>query len=156
MLNKKFLHQKEKQQYRDQSCDSSDLISQTSHSSNLNPDSIGKENKLYQVMQENLRQQKLLRPQTPRHLPQASFNGPFFTLEEIHTKQQRSNLKYTKILNIKYAKFFVSIIIMITVVKIFLNRQRIFLPESYLYILITATQCCFAKFPSVFVNFKSY
>ncbi|VBB31457.1 unnamed protein product [Acanthocheilonema viteae] len=65
------------------------------HVNQPSSDLTGRENRLYQVMQENLRQQKLLRPQTSRHLPQASFNGPFFTLEEVHTKQHRESLKQT-------------------------------------------------------------
>ncbi|VDK75023.1 unnamed protein product [Onchocerca ochengi] len=85
-------HKEKRQQHRDQSCDSSARIGQSSHSSNPTSESIGRENRLYQIMQENLRQQNL-RPQTPRHLPQASFNGPFFTLEEVHTEQQRQSIK---------------------------------------------------------------
>ncbi|KAM3724278.1 Bifunctional protein GlmU [Dirofilaria immitis] len=85
-------HKESKQQYHEQSYDSSDRTSQPSHSSNPSLDSIGRENKLYHIMQENLRQQNL-RPQTPRHLPQASFNGPFFTLEEVHCGQQRESVE---------------------------------------------------------------
>ncbi|EFO17661.1 gex interacting protein 16 [Loa loa] len=87
----------EKQQHHDQSYDRCGRMSQSSQSSNPSPDSFRKENRLYHVMQENLRQQNLVRPQTPRHLPQASFNGPFFTLEEVHTKQQRGSLEMHQI-----------------------------------------------------------
>uniref|UniRef100_A0A915Q0N8 Uncharacterized protein n=1 Tax=Setaria digitata TaxID=48799 RepID=A0A915Q0N8_9BILA len=73
---------KQEQQHHQQRCDDSVRINQP------NPDSIEKNNKLYQVMKENLQQQKQ-RPQTPHNLPHASFNGPFFTLEEIHTDHQR-------------------------------------------------------------------
>uniref|UniRef100_A0A1I8EXK3 Uncharacterized protein n=2 Tax=Wuchereria bancrofti TaxID=6293 RepID=A0A1I8EXK3_WUCBA len=85
----------EKQQYNDQCCDISDRMS---HSLNLNSNLTGRENRLYQIMQENLRQQKLLRrSETPCHLPQASFNGPFFTLEEVQIKQQRESLEKQQI-----------------------------------------------------------
>ncbi|VDO48640.1 unnamed protein product [Onchocerca flexuosa] len=96
-------YKEKRQQHHDQSYDSSGRIDQSSHSSNPNSDSIDRENRLYQVMQENLRQQNL-RPQTPRHLPQASFNGPFFTLEEVHTEQQRFNFKYIEIATVKITK----------------------------------------------------
>uniref|UniRef100_A0A8L7TA68 Uncharacterized protein n=1 Tax=Brugia malayi TaxID=6279 RepID=A0A8L7TA68_BRUMA len=89
---------KEKQQFNDQCCDISDRMSQSSHSFNLSSNLTERENRLYQIMQENLRQQRLLRrPQTPRHLPQASFNGPFFTLEEVHIKQQSESLERQQI-----------------------------------------------------------
>lgn len=78
-MNERSLFQEEKQNYHN------NFYEVNQPSSN----STGRENKLYQIMQENLRQQKLLRPQTSRHLPQASFNGPFFTLEEVHTRHQR-------------------------------------------------------------------
>ncbi|CAG9533550.1 unnamed protein product [Cercopithifilaria johnstoni] len=80
-------HEVEKLHYQNQSYNNSGHVNQP------NLHSVGRENKLYQVMQENLRQQKLLRPQTSHHLPHASFNGPFFTLEEVHNKQQRGSLE---------------------------------------------------------------
>ncbi|VDK75815.1 unnamed protein product [Litomosoides sigmodontis] len=78
--------QDEKQQHNE-NCGNS------GHANQPNSNLIDRENRLYKIMQENLRQQKLLRPQTPRHLPQASFNGPFFTLEEVNAAQQSEPLK---------------------------------------------------------------
>lgn len=46
------------------------------------------DNGLYRVMHQNLQLQKQ-RPQTSRRLPQASFDGPFFTLQEVKAKQRR-------------------------------------------------------------------
>ncbi|VDM97614.1 unnamed protein product [Thelazia callipaeda] len=50
--------------------------------------------KYYHEIPKNMKQHS----ETPTHLPQASFNGPFFTLEEVQTRHKRYN-SYLSIIN---------------------------------------------------------
>lgn len=93
------MRQEERRQQ--QSCNRPRLISGISFSSNPAPE---KENRLYQAMQENLRQQKLLNALRPRHLPEVPFNGPFFTVAKVRIKQQRFNF------NLKLLKLQISLL----------------------------------------------